>query len=151
MEKIISKNNLKNLICKQKEGLWWWFFGDVFWWRFLYEVWIWKTMNLGIMRFSAGYENDWIGLIDIGLMHWLFLRNKYGTCVSHFKNFESQLRSSCFFLMKSLYNSYKSPQKIVTSVTKLADAVSNLPILLINWSSGPELQATVILVRLWCW
>ena len=82
-------------------------------------------MNLGIMRFSAGYENDWIGLIDIGLMHWLFLRNKYGTCVSHFKNFESQLRSSCFFLMKSLYNSYKSLQKIVTSVIKLADSVSN--------------------------
>ena len=21
-------------------------------------------MNLGIMRFSVGYENDWIGLID---------------------------------------------------------------------------------------
>ena len=63
-------------------------------------------MNLGIMRFSTGYENDWIGLIEIGLMHWLFLRNKYGTCGSHFKNFESQLRSSCFFLMKSLYNSY---------------------------------------------
>ena len=36
----------------------------VFWWRFLYKVWIWKTMNLGIMRFSVGYENDWIGLID---------------------------------------------------------------------------------------
>ena len=93
-------------------------------------------MNLGIMRFSAGYENDWIGLIEIGLMHWLFLRNKYGTCGSHFKNFESQLRSSCFFLMKSLYNLYESSQKIVTGVTKLADDVSKLPMLLANSSSG---------------
>ena len=90
-------------------------------------------MNLGIMRFSAGYENDWIGLIEIGLMHWLFLRNKYGTCGSHFKNFESQLRSSCFFLMKSLYNLDESSQK---SVTKLADDVSKLPMLLNKSSSS---------------
>ena len=53
---------------------------------------------------------DWTDWLDwcIGC----FLRNKYGTCVSHFKNFESQLRSSCFFLMKSLYNFDESPQKL---------------------------------------
>ena len=49
------------------------------------------------MRFSAGYETDWIDWKDwcIGCC--------WETCVSHFKNYQCQLRSSCFFLQK-LYN-----------------------------------------------